>query len=105
MKNQSTTGVRSDETKNSDRVNARLPAGLSLAEGLQLFFTRGALVQPVKMTKRRAVIMLNMLKHFEENFEMDFRVEDDEMYHDYQMAIQWVFNEINKRYSQADLGK
>lgn len=76
---------------------------MSLAEGLAMFSTRAGLIKPARLTKKRAIYILRMLKHFEENFEMEFKVEDDEMYNEYQEAIQWVFNIINKRYSIMEL--
>ena len=76
---------------------------VSLAEGLEMFATRGGLIKPARLTKKRAIYILRMLKYFEENFEMEFKVEDDDLYNEYQLAIQWVFNIINKKYSIMEL--
>lgn len=73
----------------------------SFADGIKAFNTRGAFVIPTRLTKNRGRILWESVNEFRRNWYMDHpdSVGEDEM----QFAMQWLVNQINKRWSQAEL--
>jgi hypothetical protein len=76
----------------------------SFADGVRMLNTRGALVLPgVRLTKKRAVIILSAISEFEHNWNVVNDHRDEEAYNEMRMAMQWIVNQINKRWSQNEL--
>lgn len=74
----------------------------SFADGIRMLNEKGALVVPVKLTKQRAVMLLDFIGEFKHDWyclhEEGHHLEDD-----MQKTCQWLLNQINKRWSQNEL--
>lgn len=74
----------------------------SFADGIRALNTRGALVIPVRLTKHRAIILLDIISRGIEDWNMSHE-EGHFNEHDVQAGAQWVRNQISKRWSQNEL--
>ncbi len=77
----------------------------SFADGIRSINTKGALVRPARLTKARAILLLDFIEEFKRNWychhdESETLPEQED---DMQLAMQWIFNQINKRWSQNEL--
>lgn len=73
------------------------------SEGIRMLNMKGALVQPARLTKGRAIMLLEFVGQFKENFYMEHDNPSKKMEDDMQFAMQWVVNQVNKRWSQNEL--
>lgn len=78
----------------------------SFADGIRKLNTRGALCRPANLTKIRARLLLRYMDTFKREWycdhsEQDPDYEKDET--DMQMAMQWILNQVNKRWPQNEL--
>lgn len=69
----------------------------SLAEGLYKMSQKGIFGARINLTKKRAWVLRDMIKRLE-----DYVPEED--YDDYCAVLEWMRQEIKKRYSEFDLG-
>lgn len=74
----------------------------SFADGIRMINEKGALVVPTRLTKKRAVILLDMVGRFREEWNMTHK-EGHHAEDDMQHAVQWLCNQIFKRWSQNEL--
>jgi hypothetical protein len=78
----------------------------SFADGVRKINTRGALVLPARLTKKRGRLLLEFIDQFKHNWYCDHDEKDPgykEDENDMQMAMRWILNEVNKRWSQNEL--
>lgn len=69
----------------------------SFAEGLYKMSQKGIFGARINLTKKRAWVLRGMIKRLE-----DYVPEED--YDDYCAVLEWMRQEIKKRYSEFDLG-
>ena len=74
----------------------------SFADGIRKLNTKGALVVSTKLTKKRALMLLNFIDEFKHNWYCQHE-EGHNLENDMQKTCQWLLNEINKRWSQNEL--
>lgn len=73
---------------------------LSLGEGLYRMSQKGIIGRKIRLTKKRAWILRDMIKKLE-----DYVPEENSpRFNDYCATLEWMRQEINKRYSEFDLG-
>ncbi|WP_085537223.1 hypothetical protein [Massilibacteroides vaginae] len=73
----------------------------NFAEGLYAMSRKGFIGPRVHLTRRRAWILRDIIKEAE-CYVPD---EDHPRYNDYCATLEWMRQEIKKRYSEFDLGK
>lgn len=73
---------------------------LSFGEGLYQMSRKGIIGRRIKLTKKRAWILRDMIKRLESYVPE----ENSPRYNDYCATLEWMHQEINKRYSEFDLG-
>lgn len=74
----------------------------SFADGIRKINTNGAFVIPVRLTKKRARLLIDFI----EEFKRDWNNKHEEGHHsenDMQSAMQWILNQVSKRWSQNEL--
>ncbi|MDN4012543.1 hypothetical protein QX233_08745 [Chryseobacterium gambrini] len=80
---------------------------IDFADYLKALQTVGAeeFIIPTNLTKKRALYLLTIMEKVGKELEwfMDVNENDSESYDTYQSGIQWVKNQIFKRYSRAEL--
>jgi len=74
----------------------------SFADGIRMLNERGALVIPARLTKKRALMLLDFIGEFQHRWHGRHE-EGHHLEHDMQMTCQWLINQINKRWSQNEL--
>lgn len=73
---------------------------LSLGEGLYQMSQKGIIGRRIRLTKKRAWVLRDMIKRLE-----DYVPEENSpRFNDYCATLEWMRQEINKRYSEFDLG-
>lgn len=77
----------------------------SFADGIRLINTRGAFVKPTRLTKQRAVILLDYIDEYKRSWYCSHPEGEgfEDMENEMQMACQWLMNQISKRWSQNEL--
>jgi methanogenic corrinoid protein MtbC1 len=75
----------------------------SFADGIRALNTRGALVIPTRLTKARARVLLDFVDEFKHHWYATHDKDNTEGEDDMQQAMQWVMNQISKRWSQNEL--
>lgn len=86
--------------KNKATIAEIIEGFSSFAEGIKAMNTRGHGYIPVRLTKKRARILLDVLNDGREQYHFKYSDNDD---NDMQCAVQWVKNFIYKRWSQNEL--
>ncbi|MEA1849208.1 hypothetical protein U9K52_09815 [Chryseobacterium sp. MHB01] len=80
---------------------------IDFADYLKALHTVGAneFIIPTNLTKKRALYLLMLIEKVGKDLQwfMDVDEDDAEAYDNYQNGIQWVRNQILKRYSRAEL--
>ena len=73
---------------------------LSFGEGLYQMSQKGTIGRRIRLTKKRAWVLRDMIKRLE-----DYVPEENSpRFNDYCATLEWMRQEINKRYSEFDLG-
>lgn len=75
----------------------------SFADGIRKLNTKGALVIPTRLTKARARILLDYIPVFKHKWYCEHNEKGHPGEDDMQNAMQWLANQINKRWSQNEL--
>ena len=73
----------------------------NFADGLLAMSKKGIIGQRVRLTRERAWILRDMIKVLEDVTPE----EDNPVFNDYCATLEWMRQEIKKRYSEFDLGK
>lgn len=91
-----------EESKNKNMPKQSKIKPGSFADGIRMLNEKGALVIPVNLTKRRAIILLDLIHKGLEDWNCTHE-EGHFNEHDVQAAVQWVRNQVFKRWSQTEL--
>lgn len=75
----------------------------TFADGIRMLNTKGALVKPVRLTKARGRMLLQYIDEFKHRWYCDHPTADKEMEDEMQFTMQWILNQVNKRWSQNEL--
>lgn len=77
----------------------------SFADGIRLINTRGAFIKPARLTKQRAIILLDFIDEYKRSWYCSHPEGEgfEDMENEMQLACQWLMNQISKRWSQNEL--
>jgi hypothetical protein len=79
-----------------------IPLKGNLGKVMLDFSSKGIRGVPVRLTKRRARILDGFIQKVFDDYMIDIH-EDNPYYDDYQATLTWLMQQIQKRYSRADL--
>ncbi|HAB52523.1 MAG TPA: hypothetical protein DCE80_10210 [Ignavibacteriales bacterium] len=77
----------------------------SFADGIRLINTRGSFVKPTRLTKQRAIILLDFIDEYKRSWYCSHPEGEgfEDMENEMQLACQWLMSQISKRWSQNEL--
>lgn len=77
----------------------------SFADGIRMINTRGAFIKPARLTKQRAIILLDYIEEYKRSWYCSHPENEgfEDMENEMQLACQWLMNQISKRWSQNEL--
>lgn len=77
----------------------------SFADGIRMINTKGAFVKSTRLTKHRAVILLDFIDEYKRSWYCSHPegAGFEDMENEMQLACRWLLNQISKRWSQNEL--
>lgn len=73
------------------------------AEGLRQLNTKGALVLPIRLNKRAGRMLMQIVNHSKDQVAVNFPEEGTQQEDDFHTALQFIVNEVSKRWSLSEL--